>query len=309
MKKHKLQYLFLTIVFVCGVALNFGHADETAKSSAVATNQVDTSNASDELIINRTVSLNFKPVAVFFFTNTDTESAACGRGVIVPAFGSDSVLSETKKFLAGTKVKIAKTVKNIHYSLLIVGKERRFYFEPDLIQDLSLASLNYSTTDSLRERLLQRKEVLNSWQIQIKAQDASLERLREDANVIGNLDRIVDVKEDLDKANRDSSNLDRDLENLRNFIKLARSRPIPKNYVTREGQLTRQLSLLAEESKKAESQEFSRKSRAEGDLQRKLSLIEETRLDDYDELQWQLVKVRRQRMQLEKDMGSNDPRP
>ncbi len=263
-----------------------------------------TTSAPTSAMIYRGVDLLFKPEDAFFFVDFGEELPIRIRGAIVPTLVQGSLLTDTRSYLVGAKIPLPPGKEVFHFSVLIVGRDNKFFLLADQDQDLQLLAQTPSNTDLLRDKLLQRKEVLKSWLIQTQAQQESLQRLREDASVIGNLSRIVEIKDEVERTNNNIRNLDRDLENQKGFLKLAKARPTPKNYVTREGQLTTQISELAQSAKSAESQEFSRKSKAEGELQRKLAIIEDTRLDDYDDLQRQILRLRQQRVQIEKDIAT-----
>jgi len=261
-------------------------------------------NGSLSFTLNRAVDINFVPHKVLFFVNFDRSGEPLRlEGAITPVLNGQGVFAEKRRWVAGVSLRPPAKRRKVLCSLLILGEEKQIYFEPELEIDLTPGMSEVLSTDGLRTRLLQKKDTLASWQLQISAQQESLQRLREDASVIGNLGRIIELREEVERVKANADNLERDLGHMREFIKIARTRPLPKNYSLREGDLVRQIAELADAAKGAESQEYQRKTHVEGELQRKLSIIEQTRNDDYDELQGELVRVRRQRMQVEKDKG------
>jgi hypothetical protein len=161
------------------------------------------------------------------------------------------------------------------------------------------AKLFGGETDALREYLLKRKQEARSWQTQIDAQDDSLRRLRADADIVADLSRIVEVREDIDRVRQSIRGLQQDQANLEEFLRLARTGPQPRNFASRERQLTKQIVELADVAKGTESGEFSRRSDAEREVQQQLALIEQARGLDLDGLQRELVQLRK----LKRDLG------
>ncbi len=307
-RRRCLSVLCAVVMLAGELFLSAGHAQTAAsleKSVPPAVFSFDRALAEGSLsfVLNRTLELNFTPERAVFFVDFSGEMPRRLAGIVLPALGSEGGEAAPHKWIVGALLHPPAGCKKVRYVLLVLGKARQFFFDPQVSVELTAETPEIISADDLRDRLLQKKETLKSWQIQLTAQKDSLQRLREDASVIGNLGRIIEVKDEIERTRMSMTSLERDLEHMRDFVKIARQRPQPKNYPLREGELTRQLAELAEAAKNAESQEFSRKSHAEGDLQRKLSIIEQTRNDDYDELQRELLRVRRQRLQLEKEKG------
>jgi len=153
--------------------------------------------------------------------------------------------------------------------------------------------------DNLREHLLKRKQESRSWQTQVDAQDDSLRRLRADADIVADLGRIVEVREETDRVQQSIRGFVQDQANLEEFVRLVRSGPQPRNFAARERQLTKQIVELADAAKGTETGEFARRSEAEREVQRKLGFVEQSRSLDYDALQRELVQLRKQRRDLE----------
>ncbi len=151
----------------------------------------------------------------------------------------------------------------------------------------------------MRALLLSRKDVLRSWQLQVRAQDESLERLRADADIIANLGRIVEVKEDAERFRQEAAALDKDITNLRRLFAITRDHASPKNFLGRESQLQKQLAELNHLHEELGTRNGQERSAFELDVQRKLALIEETRFDDYEGLQRELIRLRKQRLSLQ----------
>lgn len=258
-----------------------------------------------ELFLDSVIYPTFVPREVFFFVAFDQGPGARVRGVFVPA----RIAGERSKgWYIGLKIRVPRGKKRVTYSSMTIGPAHSFHVEPAVTRPIDRQDPFGVTGDSLFAHRAQRVEVLRSLEVQLKAQAETIARLRSDAEVIGNLGRIIEAKEELQKVTIERRNVERDIANLQAFLKLARSRPIPKNYVSREGFLTRQISELAEAARVAESNEVSRRSRALADLQRKLGIVESTRYDDYADLERTLARLKKRRAQLERgdDEGTVD---
>ena len=214
------------------------------------------------------------------------------RGLVVPVLGARGGV---KAWRAGAA--LPSTIdesEELYFSVLVTFDAGARKLFPGFTR---LAAAPEGPLDT---RLLQRRETLRSWQLQVHIQEDNLARLRADAEVIGNLSRIVEVQDEIERTNKSIEDLERDMVNLQYFLRQTQGGPLPPNYAGRESQLTRQIAELAQAAKIAESQEFSRSSRSQSEMRHKLSLVEATRELDYDTLQRELIRLRGVRMQLEK---------
>lgn len=255
--------------------------------------------------------VSFEPVEGFFLISVDDETSRRLKATIVPAYEqvplTNVVENASRKWLFGAQFNPGRRIARYQYSLVIIGKGNEYLLVGPVLVELGKSSQFTESVDDLREKLLKRKEVLKSWDLQIKAQEENLERLRADADVIANLGRIVEVKEETDGLRAGIKDLDKDAENLRKFLRLVKTHAAPKNYVGRESQLTKQIAELAAVAKNAEGGEQGRKSQSGQELQQKMAILEQTRTEDYDALQRALIKLRRQRMQLETSRPQSSP--
>ena len=222
------------------------------------------------------------------------------EAVFVPASGSLDKAAPGALWWIGARAQVPVAVSDLRYSIMCEGDANRFSQYGPFDVDTSVDSFGGST-GLLRERLLQRKGILKTQLIRQREQESALERLRADADVIANLSRIVEVREETARARSAEHDLEKDIANLQELLRLARTAPLPKNFAGRESQLTRQIAELADAARLAESQEQGRRATSEEELQRRVAIIERTRNADYDALQRELLRVRRQRLLLERE--------
>lgn len=262
------------------------------------------------LFIDQSASADFPIQEAYFLVSVDQEQVIRVKATIVPPYlGTNRVLTEknelntTSHSKLGAKVLVSDESDSFSFTTLLVGTSTQYAFVPSQSWDLRHKEIFRGSIEALREQLLRQKEVLRSWEMQSKAQDDSLARLRSDADVIANLGRIVDLKEETDRATAEVRDLDKDIATLKKFLTLGKGSLAPSSVLAREGQLTRQLTELAEAAKSAEANEGVRRSGTEADFKHKLSIIEATRLEDYDLLQRDLVRLRKNRIELERRLS------
>jgi len=259
--------------------------------------------AEEYTLIDRVVQLDFVPRQAIFLVETGAESFESVQGMI---FGlPQENAGDKKRWILGCKIPRVKTAENALASVLILGENGAFAYAPPV----SKGSSDSHSPAELRERLVQRKAVLQSLRVQATAQDESLRRLRDDADAIGNFGRIIEAQDENKYLIAEEHNLEKDIERLKKFLTLAKEHPQPKNFVRRELELSQQLARLSELSKHVENDELTRRSEAEGDLQRQLEMVEATRFEDISKLQSELQNLRRKRESLggsESGGGSDD---
>lgn len=257
-------------------------------------------SSSDKILFDKAIELEFTPTAAYFFILFADGTAVRKRATIVPPFRSEgSGPGKVKgKWLFGTRAAIPADTNLIENSLLITGDDGRFAFMPPEERKRDSSDMPL-TTDALKEHLKSRKEVLRTLETQFVENEKKLRRLRADVDTIADIGKIVEAREETIKIKKELQNLEKDKETLTRSLKLVRSRPNPKNFMRREGELTSQLSQLVDAAKKLESAELSKQSSGESRLKRKLALIEQTRGVDVGELEKRLDSLTRRRLELE----------
>ena len=257
-----------------------------------------------ELILNRSVNLDFSPIDGFFLVEGDGRQIERVKAVLMPYSAASGLVAGTKnRWLVGARLTLPASVVSLRVSLVLIGRNNRFEFFAALPMDLETTDTFGGSTDLLKARLLQRRKVLDGLDAQQNKQQQSLRRLQDDADVIGNIGRIVDVQDEAAKLHSDIEGLELDIQRLKQFFTLASSQPTPRSQLRREAELTASLTELSDASRQAELGAAGHRNEAEGELRRKLEAIESTRYDDAASLQQQLIELRKRRMQLEKQTG------
>ncbi len=249
--------------------------------------------ADAERSIERLVELRFVPESVLLFV-IDGSSVTAIPAQFAPL--PNPTISPDKYVNWLVAGRLPNTVNTsagkVEVAALVESKESEHEFFPPLAVEVPGQIPNVS---ELRAKLLARKHVLDSWQVQLKVQGDALRRLRDDADTIANFGRIIEAQDELSRSQSEFDNLGRDIENLQKFLVLIKNFPEPRNFSRREGELTRQLAMLSEVAKKSESSQDQRAASSEGEMQRKIEIVEATRDEDLDALQRRLFELRRTR--------------
>lgn len=263
------------------------------------------SAAESSIFLDQVAEIAFTPKEAFFLLEVDSLPPKRIPAVFVPSpqINRNDTNFEMQRWLIAAQTTLASGTESIKYSAIIKGAQRQLSFLPP--KTLSHEERNSAelSASELRDQLISKKEVVQKLEAEREAEEQILQRLRADADVIANIGRIVEVKDESEQIKEELSSLDRDLANLGKFLKHDRLKPPPKNLVGRESQLTNQVAELAQAAKMVEGQEADRRAQAQLDMQRQLELVEATRFEDYDSLQRELVRVRKRRMDLER--GTN----
>jgi hypothetical protein len=283
------RYHFRQLLFFIAIAALF-----------VVFPQPSLSEASNKktLLIHHQAELTFDPQEVIFYPLADNSISEIFQGTLIKRTAPDAS-RDTHEWSAGAVIERESVPPQIVTGVLYLGSRGERMFFPG-VKVAPLESPKQGA-DRQREELLKAKTELKSLEIQVTTQDATLLRLREDASVIGNLGKIIEVKDEVERVKAQSTMVEQDITHLKQFLTLARNQPTPQNYGLRERTLTSQVRELATAAKEAESHEFSRRARTQGDLQKKLALIEQARKEHFDELQKTLEKLKAQRATLEKE--------
>lgn len=255
------------------------------------------------LFIDQIVEVSFPPEEAFFFIDFGDQNIHRYAAILLPPRGDEKLSASSGQWLVGARIPLPENKTSLNFSIILIGVSNQYAFVAPTTWDLTKRKSLAGSIENLREHLLQRKEILRSWNVQLQAQESSLKRLQTDAETIADVNKIISVREEAERVIAATQAIDRDLNSLRDSLKIAKSLPAPKNYSKREAELTQQLTELAAISKQAEGGEFGRRSAAESELQNRLSLLEVTRLDDPDTLKEELHNLQKRRSELEIKFG------
>lgn len=187
----------------------------------------------------------------------------------------------------------------VEASFLVLGEsDHVFGTEP---RDFILDSKEFRclSEESLQTRLIEEKKKLDAARESAAMTSKTLRRIQSDVDLVADLSEIVSVKERRLELEEQVAALKRDLEILKQVFQVVRNQPNPRNFIRRESELTRQITLLAEGAQAAERGEAARAKQLEGGLQRRLKAIKEAEGLSKDELFRKLVGLRKYRAELE----------
>jgi septal ring factor EnvC (AmiA/AmiB activator) len=157
---------------------------------------------------------------------------------------------------------------------------------------------------SVEERLSEQRETLARWEAQVRAQQASMTRLQEDADAIANVNRIVDAEDELSIVKREAQRLKAALALASGRVNSLKAQTVPTNFKRREMELSDQLNELSTALKTKEASALERIAVASSELRKNLQLIEETKGKQIDVLNAELARLRKRREGFEREFQS-----
>ncbi len=250
------------------------------------------SNAvSNYIFVDQVVDLEFEPgdaYLVLDFGSGAPLRIKAAMSKVLKESGEDS-----KRWIVAAAIPAEEDRSLLNLSVIVVSSHGEYAFVPPLKIDLRKRQQHYYSIDALRSYLLAEKEIERSWKMQLRTQAESLERLKSDAMVIADMDRLQDIKEEITYTKLRTKELESDIANLKRSLELARKVKEPASFRKREGELTRAVSELAQLAIQAETTELERKAVSESELKDKIALIEETRDDSLEDLEGTVANLRR----------------
>lgn len=235
------------------------------------------------------VDLAFEPIGAWILIRqSDGEQRRLPAKVVALNVRHDST---TSRWLIGTRVPSDVRAVIVSFYALALGA----HGEMDGVFSSS-REINESEA-SIELSLNERTRVLANWKKQLEQQEGNLRRLRTDVDVIADIGRIVEVREESKQILKRIDDIGRDLETLAATVGTMRNKPLPNNFLRREAELTQQLAELAATAKRAEStaQSAARKGKQKADQK----LIESTKGVDPADLEKKLKQLEKKRQQLE----------
>jgi hypothetical protein len=166
------------------------------------------------------------------------------------------------------------------------------------IPDVRLEPAVLLDVSELKRRLGEQKAELRKWDDKSNEQKVRLKKIQAQADTAQSVGRIIDADDELRMAKEENARLTASL-NLAQERQIAlKTRESPPNFKKREAELSSYLNLLSTELKTAEEDGAFESGSKE--LQQKQDLIEATKYEHVDLLKEELVRLRRQREQLER---------
>lgn len=254
---------------------------------------IDTFAENKQNLIVSPIKLKFTPENALFIVSYNDATYAQFQGVVIRSF--DKTISEEgeTQWLAGALVLSNGQQTPVNYSIFLRGKQKEIHYVPNLNLD-DINHMAYTgSLDHMKEHIMSRKTVLNSWLVQAKTQADNLKRLRADAEVIADISRILEASEEIDIVKSEIENLEVDLKLLRDIFSSVKTLSVPSNYYRRELELEKQSNELMNLVKQTTSAEESRKNESQEEIQLKLSMVELTRYEDEDKLRQELIRLKK----------------
>lgn len=170
-------------------------------------------------------------------------------------------------------------------------------------QSIEFQSKGFHSEDAIKSQILENRNRIEQLLLEDQKQQEILVKLRRDAEIIGGLGRIVEVKEELNKIKLASDAIDRDIQSLENLLNVTKTLPKPLNFARREVALTKSLLELANSARSLErigntnSQVDLQDS--EQNLERRLALVNSSKYEQLDKLESEYERLSSMLKQIE----------
>lgn len=245
---------------------------------------------------------NFVPVDAYFFVSPAGHPSFRSKGEVVVANPKSG--ENERQVATGILFRWPRDVSSVEYRVLLVGEGGQMA----MIQAQTVAREQGGTaglaTKELRDRVEGMRADLRKLLLDQGAQRATIERLKRDASIIGNVERIVSTREETATLQEEVDTLSRDERRLERLLELAKSSSTPSNYRLRELTLNAENAALASAVRAAEKGEFQRRVAMEHRLQEELRLIEKSKRENPDELAGELERLRQRNKLMEGRFGA-----
>lgn len=248
----------------------------------------------EQQFVATSLDLGFTPENVNFFVRYSDGSVDQYKAMVSAVRLGKGADPGAARWLTAAVIKISPQRLALGYTIFAEGAGNSYYYVPNLSLDDVHEVPFEGSIDVMKAHTNARSEVLNSLTVQSQTQTDNLKRLRADAEVIANLSRIVEVKDEIEVVKSEIENLDGDLKRLKEIFTSVRAMPAPANYYQRESELTKQQAELRKLVETAEKMESTRQSESQEEIDYKLSLIELTRYEDEDKLRQELIRLKKQ---------------
>ncbi|WKZ56089.1 MAG: hypothetical protein QY326_04960 [Bdellovibrionota bacterium] len=253
------------------------------------------------IVLAASTRISFVPSEAHFFVTADDAPTFKHQGAVVVASVQGD--SQERNVVAGMLYHWPSGARAIRYQVILMSEQGQLATIPTVTvraEDKSTAGMS---TSALREAIERAREELRAVQLQRSKQRANHERLKRDAAVIGNVERIVAAKQEVDFVQGELDALLRDEARLKRLLNLARQAPNPLNFRFRELTLASESTALNNAAREAERSEFQRRMNMERELQLELKAMEKARAEDPAELERDLERLRQRRKEMEARYG------
>ncbi len=255
-------------------------------------------------ILDVHMPLQTTPKEAYFFVEMMQGELIRLRATFVPPFrngeaGRNELDKTGGEWLFGAYLPENFASTLVKFSLLLNVDGEAKYLPPQSKVIVS-NNENIASVDLLRELVENKKKELESIYEEYNRNLKTLKKLRLDVDLIADIGRIVDIRDEKQKTVQETKNLDRDAIALNELLLLVRNQGNPNNFSRREAELIKQIGQLAEAAKSVEMTEHARRREVEEKNRRKMEIVQATQGDSSEFLSRKLVALKRRREELEK---------
>lgn len=250
------------------------------------------------LLVDFELPLSFVPDSASVIVLTENTFARKPAFIVPPVISDEEPASTAGKWLFGARVPQPEK-GSPRYGLVVFGRGGEVAYAPLGGRATNDPVDSFQDTESLHSYIEQRKDRLNAAMSVEAEQEGELKRLRSDVDLIADIGRIVEVREESLTTEQNLSRLDKDTKDLERSLQQVSSYPPPRNFLRREAELSKQVIELGAAAKQAEDKAKKTEAEQPETPAQKRELIESVKDENEQALVQKLGTLRRYRTELE----------
>ena len=255
---------------------------------------------SRHIVLYAVAEIDFEPVSGYIFLSVPGHGVRRLDALLVPPYSKNSggQSGVREKWLAGLRVQ-APPAKEFSYTLLLVGERGEAVLKGPFTRQIGDELDAFNSVEELHQYITRQKADIEEARATDARQSAELKGLRSDVDLITDINRLVEVREESLALEKQIQDLDKDFSEYNHSLSLVNSYSVPKNVIGREAELAAQIVELNAAIKSVEEKERKARDSGPTSIERKQALIDETKDEDEQSLVRKLAGLRRERRRFE----------
>ncbi len=250
------------------------------------------------LLVDFELALSFVPQSASVIVLSGDSFALKPAFIVPPVMSEEEPPAGAGKWIFGTRISQPEK-GNLRYGLIVFGRGGEVAYAPLQGREARDPVDSFQDAEAMRSYIEQRKNRLNAAMSLEAEQESKLRSLRSDVDLIADIGRIVEVREESLTTEQNLSRLDKDTTDLERSLQQVSSYPPPRNFLRRESELSRQVIELGAAAKQAEDRARKAEAGQTETPAQKRELIESVKDENEQALVQKFGTLRRYRMELE----------
>ncbi|NMC63300.1 MAG: hypothetical protein GYA55_09045 [SAR324 cluster bacterium] len=286
MKRSAFTNITMFFIFMFGLQFQFAF-------------NVNAQQSERTILVDTVQDLSFPPERAFMLLIDGQSLSVVPAAIVATQTNSGSGESANlEKFLVGARVPYAQSGV-LQYGAVVIGLNGEMAISSLYERPSEQVIDAFDDIESLRRYILERQHRLQRNLELERSQEGELKRLQRDVDLIADIGRIVEVREESLSNQEILERLQRDTTNYETALRQLSTYPQPRNYLRRDSELNTQLAELNASLKAAEYKMRQQSSGDEETPEQKRALIDSVKGENEQALVQKLGTLRRYRSELE----------